>query len=41
MSETAQPEFQPALWWRYLSEVTDRLFVCGDLSHHSMNPTGF
>ena len=31
-------DIQAAIWWRRLCEVTDRLFVCGDLP---MNPHGF
>ena len=30
-------DIQAAIWWRRLCEVTDRLFVCGDLP---MNPHG-
>ena len=26
-------EFNPGSWWRRLCEVTDRLFLCGDLPH--------
>lgn len=26
-------EYKPESWWRQLCEVTDRLFLCGDLPH--------
>jgi len=35
---TTNTDIQAAIWWRRLCEVTDRLFVCGDLP---MNPHGF
>ena len=34
-------DIQPASWWRHLCEVTDRLFVCGDLPHLPSDPDGF
>ena len=34
-------DIQPASWWRRLCEVTDRLFVCGDVPHLPSDPDGF
>ena len=34
-------ELNPESWWRRLCEVTDRLFVCGDLPHLHVDPGGF
>ena len=34
----AKNNYNPRNWWRRLCEVTDRLFLCGDLPH---NPDGF
>ena len=34
-------EFNPGSWWRRLCEVTDRLFVCGDLPRLHVDPEGF
>lgn len=34
-------EFNPGSWWRRLCEVTDRLFVCGDLPFLHLDPEGF
>jgi hypothetical protein len=41
MNEISHPEIQPATWWRRLCEVTDRLFVSGDLPYQPMDPEGF
>ena len=30
---TKTTEIKPASWWRRLCQVTDRLFICGDLPH--------
>ena len=35
---TKTTELRPASWWRRLCQVTDRLFICGDLPH---DPDGF
>jgi|TARA_B100001105_G_scaffold198178_1_gene161955 hypothetical protein len=41
MNDIPTTEVQPAGWWRRLCEVTDRLFVCGDLPHLQSDPDGF
>ena len=41
MNEIPTTDTQPASWWRRLCEVTDRLFVCGDLPHLQSDPDGF
>ena len=41
MNDNPTTEIQPASWWRRLCEVTDRLFVCGDLPHLQSDPDGF
>ena len=41
MNDNPTTEIQPANWWRRLCEVTDRLFVCGDLPHLQSDPDGF
>ena len=38
---TPTNEFNPGSWWRQLCEVTDRLFICGDLPHLHVDPEGF
>ncbi len=41
MNDNPATEIQPANWWRRLCEVTDHLFVCGDLPHLQSDPDGF